>query len=84
MKIMTLVAFTLLSATGTSRAGEDITDRIQEMRKFSDQQQRAQQHEQYQQYLKNNDASNGISQRTGPTGGLTKGGAWGGYQWSTK
>ena len=84
MKFTALTAVTLLYSTVPSWADEDITDRIQKMRQFSEQQQQTQDRVQYQQYLRNNDAANGVSQRTGPTGGLTKGGASAGYRWSTK
>jgi hypothetical protein len=78
------LAVVIIAGLTISARGEDITDRIQEMRRFSEQQQAQQQREQYQQYLKNNDAANGVSQRTGPTGGLVRGGGTVGYQWSTK
>lgn len=41
---------------------------------------------QHQEYLRRNDDQNGVTQRTGPTGGVTDGGrgAWVGYQWSTQ
>jgi hypothetical protein len=72
------------SASTSSAQAEDITNRIEEMRRLSEQQQAEQERQRYQQYLKNNDAANGVSQRTGPTMDLRKGGGTVGYQWSTK
>ncbi len=84
MKYMTFCVFLAICGAVPASADEDITNRIQEMRKFGDQQQQTNQREQYQQYLRNNDSANGVSQRTGPTGSVTKGGGTVGYQWSTK
>jgi bifunctional ADP-heptose synthase (sugar kinase/adenylyltransferase) len=85
MKSATLGAgVVLFMLAGTSWADEDITNKIQEMRKFGDEQQRVQEQQQYKQYLQNNDRATGISQHSGPTGSVTKGGGTVGYKWSTK
>jgi hypothetical protein len=84
MKASIFAAVIIAASLTISAHAEDITRRVQEMRRFNEQQQAQQQRQQYQQYLKNNDAASGISQRTGPTGSLVKGGGTIGYQWSTK
>ena len=84
MRTSILPALIILASLAVSAHAQDITDRVQEMRRFSEQQQAQQQRQQYQQYLKNNDAANGISQRTGPTASPVRGGGTIGYQWSTK
>src|SRR5262245_17388210 len=62
----------------------DITNRIQEMRTYSEQEKLRQDRQQYKDYLKNNDFDKGITQKSGPTGNLSAGGGSVGYKWSTK
>jgi hypothetical protein len=57
---------------------------MEEMRKFSEQEKARQDAQKYKEYLRNKDAADGISQRSGPTGSMTKGGGSIGYKWSTK
>ncbi|MCK8465183.1 hypothetical protein MUY35_15090 [Aliiroseovarius sp. S1339] len=48
--------------------------------------QRQNEDRQHKEYLRRNDFQNGVTQRTGPTGGIRDGGrgGWVGYQWSTQ
>lgn len=55
----------------------------EQMQRYYQEQQRAAEARRYQEYLRNNDHANGVSQRSGPTGGLVRGGGWVGWQWRT-
>jgi hypothetical protein len=74
----------LIVVTSSPSFAEDITNKVQEMRRFSDQEAARQESQRYQQYLRSNDAANGISQRSGPTGSIAKDGGSVGYKWTTK
>jgi hypothetical protein len=79
---MLIATAVLVAISFQANAQKDINDKgLQDAYKAQQQQK---QKEQYQQYLRNNDAQNGISQRTGPTVTPSKDGGGVGYQWSTK
>ena len=91
MRAMTIVfaaaGLSALSASaGLAQNGTDITGRVQQMNKVGDDLQRERDRQRDRENLRRNDNANGVSQRTGPTGGTTSDGrgVWIGGQWSTK
>lgn len=64
-----------------TRASADgnLDKQVEQMRSFSETEQ-----QRHQEYLKQNDFANGVSQRTGPTGDPTKDGGGVGWRWSMK
>ena len=81
MRILSLF-FVFAAAAPIQAVAQGITDK--NTQKEWNQMQKEKSDQQYKQYLKNKDAADGISQRTGPTGSIKKDGGSIGYQWSTR